>query len=63
MTKFNFDTEISEKKTLDYSAVGKSKQKVEQNLFDLLYIATTVQKKKILTVLPTYHKSSVIDQQ
>ena len=45
MTKFNFDTENSEK-TLDYSAVGKSKQKVEQNLFDLLDIATTAQKKK-----------------
>ena len=48
----------------NYSAylLGKNKQKVEKNLFDLLDIATTVQKK-ILTVLPTYHKSSVIDQQ
>jgi len=62
MTQFNFDTENSEKNPLYYSAVGKNKQKVEKTLFDLLDIATTVQKK-VLTVLPTYHKSSVIDQQ
>jgi hypothetical protein len=37
----------TQKKNLDYPAVGKNKQKVKQNIFDLLDIATTVQKKNL----------------